>query len=44
MSVLTRINVLIGGALSLPGTSEVETTVDNELRFFSVLLIVLLVH
>ena len=36
VSLLTGMNVLIGGALSLPEVSDVEATVDNELRFFSV--------
>mgnify|MGYP000703970763 CR=1 FL=1 len=36
VSLITGINVLIGGALSLPEISNVEATVDNELRFFSI--------
>jgi hypothetical protein len=34
---ITGLNVLIGGASAIPGsTGGVEATVDNELRFFSV--------
>ncbi len=36
VSLLTGLNVLIGGALSLPEVSNIEATVDNEIRFFSV--------
>jgi len=37
VAIVTGVNVLIGGASSIPGaTGGVEATVDNELRFFSV--------
>ena len=36
VSFITGLNVLLGGALSLPEVSNVEATVDNEIRFFSV--------
>lgn len=36
VSLITGINVLVGGGHSLPGVINVEATVDNELRFFSV--------
>lgn len=36
VSLITGMNVLLGGALALPEVSNVEATVDNELRFFSV--------
>ena len=37
VALVTGLNVLIGGAAAIPGSSgAVEATVDNELRFFSV--------
>ena len=37
VALITGLNVLIGGAAAIPGSSgAVEATVDNELRFFSV--------
>ncbi|MBL4796793.1 MAG: DUF4345 domain-containing protein [Oleispira sp.] len=36
VALVTGLNVLIGGAAAIPGSSgAVEATVDNELRFFS---------
>ena len=37
VALVTGLNVLIGGAAAIPGSSgAVEASVDNELRFFSV--------
>jgi hypothetical protein len=37
VALVSGLNVLIGGAAAIPGSSgAVEATVDNELRFFSV--------
>lgn len=37
VALVTAANVLIGGAAAVPGSlGPVDTTVDNELRFFSV--------
>jgi hypothetical protein len=37
VAAITGLNVLLGGASAIPGsTGGVEATVDNELRFFSV--------
>ena len=37
VAIVSGVNVLIGGAASVPGSlGPVEATVDNELRFFSV--------
>ena len=37
VAAITGLNVLIGGAASIPGATGVaESSVDNELRFFSV--------
>jgi len=37
VAAITGLNVLFGGASAIPGSTGIaETTVDNELRFFSV--------
>jgi hypothetical protein len=37
VALLTRINVVIGGAAAIPRvTTEVEDSVDNKLRFFAI--------